>query len=68
MRDLLQLHDVLAVEQRRSLLKRPVLRLNYEEVTIDELERDPATVNDLEKKLIQMSECSPLGEMRSIRT
>ena len=38
------------IEQRRSLLKRPILRLNYKEVTIDELERDPTTVNDLEKK------------------
>ena len=65
MSDLLQC--LFPIEQCRSFLKRPVLRLNYEEVTIDELERDPATVNDLEKK-IQMSECSPLVEMKSVRT
>ena len=47
MRDLLQLHDVLSVEQRRSLLESPVLGLDDEEVQEGGLEREPAAVHDL---------------------
>ena len=39
--------DVIAVEQRGGLLEREVLRLNDEDVEEDELEGDPATVDDL---------------------
>lgn len=41
--------DVLAIEQRRSLLERPVLRLDNEQVAEDELEEQPATVENLQR-------------------
>ena len=42
-----ELVEVLAVEERRGLLERPVLRLDDEEVQEHGLEREPAAVHDL---------------------
>lgn len=39
--------DVLAIEQRRGLFERPVLRLDDKQVTEDELEEEPAAVENL---------------------
>ena len=44
---LLKLGELLAVEQRGSLLERPALRLDDEEVQEAELEREPRAVDDL---------------------
>ena len=39
--------QVFAIEQRRCLLEGPVLRFNDEQVAEDELEQQPATIEDL---------------------
>ena len=44
------LGGLVTVEQRGSLLESPVLRLDDEEVEEDELEGDPADVDDLRCK------------------
>ena len=47
-RDLVELLEVLAVEERGGLLQRPVPRLDDEEVQEYSLEREPAAVHNLQ--------------------
>ena len=48
-RDLVELLELLAVEERGGLFERPVPRLDDEEVQEDGLKREPAAVHDLQQ-------------------